>query len=433
MADSRATSRFANWYRSQWYLSKRYLWTFIIGLHVIMFVSLIPTMVAGGVEGDLDIYRHWVWSGFSFGQWPGIDFAWVYPQVALVPLVIAGLGGHASYLLIWLCMITAVNIASFAVLIGWRTSPQRMLAAWWWLAIIFVLSPVELLRLEGITAPLVVIALVILSRLPIVAGLVLTIATWIKVWPVAILLALISTSRRWLTYAATAVVTSAIIVGTLLTLGGGPNLLGFITAQSTRSIQLEAPIATPWVWMSIVSPHDFYRFNDPDLLTWEVAGPGAGLVAKLMTPLMALAVVAIVVLLFRARKRGVPSQDALLTGSLALVSAMIVFNKVGSPQYMLWLAPIVVVGLALDRNRWRIPANLMMVISIATTLIFPIFYMPLVNGSRFAALLLTSRNVFLVVLLGWAVMRLIDMGKKQSSSGVLATTTPRRALVDVSS
>jgi hypothetical protein len=185
--------------------------------------------------------------------------------------------------------------------------------------------------------------------------------------------------------------------------------------------------------MSIVSPHDFYRFNDPDLLTWEVAGPGAGLVAKLMTPLMALAVVAIVVLLFRARKRGVPSQDALLTGSLALVSAMIVFNKVGSPQYMLWLAPIVVVGLALDRNRWRIPANLMMVISIATTLIFPIFYMPLVNGSRFAALLLTSRNVFLVVLLGWAVMRLIDMGKKQSSSGVLATTMPRRALVDVSS
>jgi hypothetical protein len=308
-----------------------------------------------------------------------------------------------------------------------------MLAAWWWLAIIFVLSPVELLRLEGITAPLVVIALVILSRLPIVSGIVLTIVTWIKVWPVAILLALISTSRRWLTFAVTAVATSAIVVGALLALGGGPSMLGFITAQSTRSIQLEAPIATPWLWLSIARPHDYFRFNDSTLLTWEVAGPGAGFAAKLMTPLMALAIVAIMLLLFRARKRGVRSQDALLTGSLALVSAMIVFNKVGSPQYILWIAPIVVVSLALDRNRWRIPANLMMLISIATTLIFPIFYMPLVNGSRFAALLLTSRNVLLVVLLGWAVMRLVEMGKKQPAANDLAATIPQRALADVRS
>ena len=418
--------------RMERFLTKRNLWAAIIGLHVIIFLSFIPTMIAGEVQGDLDVYRHWAVVGFSFGSWPGIDTVWVYPQVALIPIVLAGLAGSKFYMLLWLCMITALNIGSFAVLIGRRSSPSRLRAAWWWLAIVFILSPIELLRLEGVTAPLVVIALVILSRQPAVSGIILALVTWIKVWPVAIIFSVISTSRRWLTVLLSTVATTTVTIATLLMLGGGANLFGFITTQSTRSLQIEAPVATPWMWMSIASPRDYHRYNDSNLLTWVVSGPGSGLVSKLMTPLMALAIVGIVILLFRARKRGVASQDALLTGSLALVSAMIVFNKVGSPQYMLWLAPIVVVGLAVDRGKWLVPANLMMVISIATTLIFPIFYMPLVHGSRSALMLLSVRNVLLVVLLGWAVSRLVSLGKKSRvSNEILTDSRPQPALAEI--
>ena len=420
--------------RVTWYLSRRYLWACIIGLHAVMFVSLIPTMIAGEVQGDLGVYREWVTVGFSFGVWPGIDTPWVYPQAALIPMVLAGLARQKFYMLLWLSMIVSLNIASFAVVLGRRPSSRRLFAAWWWLAIIFVLSPVELLRLEGVTAPLVVIALVILSRLPFVSGIVLTLVTWIKVWPVAILFAVVASSRKWLTVVLAAVTTTSIVVATLLLMGGGPNLFSFITAQSSRSLQIEAPIATPWMWMSIASPSNYHRYNDSNLLTWEVSGPGSGLVSKLMTPLMALAITAIIVLLFRARRRGAAPQDALLTGSLALVSAMSVFNKVGSPQYMLWLAPIVVVGLLGDRGVWRVPANLMMAISIATTLIFPIFYMPLVHGSRSALMLLSARNVLLVVLLGWAVMRLVSLGKKSHASDEnLTSAPPLRATAKISS
>jgi hypothetical protein len=52
----------------------------------------------------------------------------------------------------------------------------------------------------------------------------------------------------------------------------------------------------------------------------------------------------------------------------------------------------------------------MMAISIMTTMVFPIFYMPLVHGSRYAAILLTSRNILLVMLLGWTIMRLVSLG-----------------------
>jgi hypothetical protein len=162
--------------------------------------------------------------------------------------------------------------------------------------------------------------------------------------------------------------------------------------------------------MSVANQPGFERFYGEALETWEVAGPGSSFVAKLMTPLMAVAVVAIMALLWRARRRGAPSQELLLVGSLALSTAMVVFNKVGSPQYMLWLVPIVVVGLAVNTRAWRLPGNLMMAISIMTTMVFPIFYMPLVNGSRYAAILLTSRNILLVMLLGWTIMRLVSLG-----------------------
>lgn len=399
---------------ARWYLSKRNLWIAIVGVHIVFFLGLTSTMLNGNVQGDLQIYRHWAFQGLVHGSWPGIDFAWVYPEVALAPMVFAGLWGFGFYLFVWLCMISALNIASFVALVGRRTSRARMIAAWWWLAILFVLSPVALLRLDGLTAPMVVIALVLLARWPLVTGVILAVATWIKVWPAAIFLAIVATSRNWLSVVMAGIITSAAVVAAILAVGAGGNVSSFITMQSTRNLQLEAPIAAPWLWMSVANQPGFSRFYGQALETWEVSGPGSSFVAKLMTPLMAIAVVAIMGLLWRARKRGAPSQESLLVGALALATSMVVFNKVGSPQYMLWLVPIVVVGIALDTHAWRVPANLMMAISILTTMVFPIFYMPLVNGSRYAAILLTSRNVLLVVVLGWAIMRLVSLGRARS-------------------
>jgi hypothetical protein len=373
-------------------------------------------MLRGGVQGDLRLYRHWVFQGLLHGNWPGIDFAWVYPEVALVPLVAAAIWGYSFYLFAWICMISALNIASFVVLLGRRTSRSRLIAAWWWLAILIILSPVALLRLDGLTAPLVVIAFALLARWPLVSGAILALATWIKVWPAAIFLAIVATTRTWIAVVTAGVLTSGVIILAVVMGGGGAYLSSFITMQSTRNLQLEAPVATPWLWMSIQDQPGFLRFYGQTLATWEVVGPGSAFVSRLMTPLMAVAVVAIMVLLIRARRRGAPAQESLLLGSLALATSMVVFNKVGSPQYMLWLVPIVVVGIALNTRQWRMPANLMMAISIMTTLIFPVFYLPLVNGSRYAAILLTTRNLLLVVLLGWTVWRLAELGRARARS-----------------
>ncbi len=75
-------------------------------------------------------------------------------------------------------------------------------------------------------------------------------------------------------------------------------------------------------------------------------GPGSTAVAALMNPLLGLAVIVIAVLGIVAVQRGAAVTELLAPLSLALVTAFIVFNKVGSPQYMTWLAVPIILGLA---------------------------------------------------------------------------------------
>lgn len=376
-------------------------------LHVVFLLALMPSFLAGIAIGDLSLYRAWVETSLDTGIWRGLQAPWVYPLGALGPMALADALGPMFFPLIWFLMTTVLNGLSIAVLTDFGRKASGYTAAWWWLLVIFILSPVGLFRLEGIVAPIVIIALVLLARRPVLAGVLLGIATWIKVWPVAVILAVLGASRRWLAVAAGAGAFSLGLIGLAVGLGGSATTLtSFVSDQSERGLQLEAPISTPWVWMAALGRPGSYIFQNVSLATREVAGHGATAAAAAMTPLMLIAVAAIFALLVNARRRQTDATDVLVHGALALTCALVVFNKVGSPQYMLWIAPIVVVGLFHDAQRWRTPSYLVLVIAVLTTLIFPVFYMPLADGNIGAVLLLTVRNALLVVLFGWAVWRL---------------------------
>lgn len=380
-----------------------------LGLHLLFLLALLPTIVRGGALGDLVLYRQWAETGLDAGIWHGIQEPWVYPIVALVPIAAAALGGPALYQLHWFLITMLLNAMAVIVLTEFGRKKSGYPAAWWWLLVSFILSPVGLLRLEGIVAPIVIIALVMLRRRPIVASALLAVATWIKVWPIAVVLAIVGGARRRGIVVATFLGVSLAIAAVVFALGGAANLLSFAGTQTGRGLQLEAPVSTPWVWMAALDRPGSYIFQNVELATREVVGAGSAQAAALMTPLLAASVVLIFVLIMLARRRNSDSEYLVLHGALTLAVALIVFNKVGSPQYMLWIVPIVVVGLASDLQRWRTPASLVLTISVLTTLIFPIFYMPLAAGNIAAVMLLTSRNVLLVVLFAWSMVRLVQL------------------------
>jgi len=395
--------------RLAWLHSPRTLVLGFLAIHMVFLLALLPTILTGNVLGDLPLYRTWAENGLVHDLWQGIDVEWVYPIGALVPIVFAAIGGPLLYQLLWFLMTMSLNAIAVVALTDRGRDARGYRAAWLWLLLSFLLSPVGLLRLEGLTAPLVITGLVFLARRPIVATALLTAATWIKVWPAAVMLAVVTVSSRRKVVAVTGAAMSAGVALVVWASGGIRFLTGFITMQSDRALQLEAPVTTPWVWLAVSGRPDTAIYQNYAIATREVAGPGTAVIAEVMTPLMFLVLVAVLTLMLVGIRRRSDPARLLLLGSLALVGAFIVFNKVGSPQYMLWLVPIVVVGAGTAWRQWRAPVYLMLLISALTTLIFPVFYLPLIDGDPFAVLLLTVRNVLLVVMLGWSVLALLRL------------------------
>ena len=404
--------------RVRWDRARRHpraLWRAFALLHGAVFLALTPLMLAGGVSGDLPLYRTWASDALSAGSWPVLDFSWVYPAGALLPIVLPNVLGESLYQLVWLVMLTALNAVSLWLLTdrGRRTVDDP--AAWWWLLVLFLLSPVAFLRLEGFSAPMVVTALVLLGRHPRVAGLLLAAATWIKVWPAAVVGAVMVASRERATVVRTAIVVT-MVVASVVALGGGLTRVdSFVTTQSSRGLQLEAPLSTPWVWMAMLRVPGASVYQNVALATREVMGPGDTWAINGSTELMLGVILALVGVLAvaafgvpGARRRPADEHGLVLLGALTLTTAFVVFNKVGSPQYMLWIAPIVAVGLATRPTEFRVPAVMLGWAAGLTTLVFPILYRPLIDLNPFAVLALAGRNAIVVALFGWCAVRLVE-------------------------
>ena len=338
----------------------------------------------------------------------GITESWVYPQLAIVPMLLAWMFSWiAGYEVAWAILVTLCDALAFALLVGRGRSTGRWLAAWFWLAFIAVLGPVGMYRLDGITVPLAIAGSLWLVGRPWIGSALLAIATWIKVWPAALIVAAIAAMRRRLAVLGAAVAVSAAVVVWVLAMGGAQHLFGFILDQTDRGLQLEAPVSTVYLWQAVARIPGSMIYYDRDLLTFQVTGPGVDGVIAVMTPLLVAAVAAVAAIGVYKAWRGASFAALYPHLALGLVLAFIVFNKVGSPQYMTWIAAPIVVGLVIDRRRWWKPAALAVVIAGFTLGVYPLAYYALLLAWPFPASLLTIRNILVVVLFVWTVVRLV--------------------------
>ncbi|MCP8998656.1 DUF2029 domain-containing protein [Pseudarthrobacter sp. RMG13] len=377
-------------------------------VHAVFFVVFIRKFLGGVPHEDVTLYSRWAFSGLETGTWPGLDIDWVYPIGALGPIMAAAILGKQAYFFLWFAMTSILNLATILVLTRDSKSRGGWLAAYFWLSICLIMGPLVFSRIEGIAGPLVVIGLAYLSRQPVVAAALLAVATWIKVWPAAVVVALLIASRKRVTVFFTGLAVSAAFAAVVLVKGGGEHLFSFWLAQGNRGMQLEAPLITTGLWNAILHRGDYVYVNY-GIQTLEIWGPTAEAVVPWPNPLLAICGVVIAATLILAQRRGADAIQLLLCGSMCLVGALIVFNKVGSPQYMLWFAAIVAAGLALDQKGWRVHAVIVLVLCVLTTLVYLLYEDLYVNLSPGVALILTIRNVLVVALFAvslWQVFRL---------------------------
>ena len=398
-----------------WFARPSSVWWGFAVVHLYFLGWMASFFLNGDTFSDTEQYRQWAMAGYNPADLTGKISPWVYPVLAQIPIFLANIAGPGLYLLVWFLIITLLNAVGLLYLTRGPRKVTGIAPAWWWLFFTVFMGYLSFARVEGITAPIVLIALLYAAERPVVAGVLLSIATWIKVWPAAVLVPIVIAShKRIQVVLAGAAVSAAVALGTWLA-GGLPHIMDFLLNQGERGMQLEATFSTPWVWLSVFHIAGSKMADNTAINSTEVYGPGAATAAVLMQPLLILAAIIAAILLVRAMRRGAEREELFLEGSLMMVTAFIVFNKVGSPQFIIWLAPVIIAGLAHDWERWKVPAALLMGIAMTTFVIYPLFYTPLIHAHPVMAAILTTRNVLLVVLLWWSVKRTAELGRRTAA------------------
>ena len=357
----------------------------------------------GQVLGDINgVYRFWMDYWRDRGVLVGIDTTWVYPIVALVPMVIAYALGDGPYATVWLVLVTALDAGALALL-----ARRRLELGWWWLAFTACLGPVALFRVDAVALPIAVAGVLVATRRPAVASALLTLAAWVKVWPAALVAAMLAVGRRRSLVVAAAAAVSAVVIGIAVALGARSSVFSFIGAQTDRGLQVEAPIATPFLLLAAAGAAGAVVYYDRALLTFQVRGDGTAEAAACMNVVLLAGVAAVLVLGVVARRRGRDEAAVLALVSLGLVTAVVALNKVGSPQYFTWFVAPVLLGLLADQRLFRLPVVLLPVMAVCTQLIYPWFYDDVILLRPQLLALLALRNLLELVLLGWVLVRLV--------------------------
>ena len=356
---------------------------------------------------DVNLYTDWAARGLATNVWPGVSEPGVYPMLSLVPMAIVEIFSSADPILGWLVLVTVLNTG----VIWWLSeSKSGRHAGAYWLVFIALLGPIAIGRIDSIAVvvDLVAVGLVAMSKYRAAAGLAVA-AAWVKVWPAAQYLALLIAQKTVdlrIKLLGVAAAVSLGVVGLAVFANGNENIFSFLWINSNRGLQIESPIANIWMWGAKLGWGDSSVYFDSNIITFQVTGPFANTVASLMTLTLIVALAITAFLGWRATKAGAAPHEVFALVGMTAVLDLIVFNKVGSPQFHTWLAAPLIAGILLGVQRWRLPLYFGLALAALTAWIYPYNYDSIVNLDGFALVVLTLRNLLLIAFLVWANVRL---------------------------
>jgi hypothetical protein len=334
------------------------------------------------------------------GKVPYRDFPVEYPPAALPVFVLPALAddddyGSAFELLMWACAVATIVLLA-ATLSAAGAGTGRLYAATAFAGIVpLLLGSVILTRFDLWPAALAAGALAALVSGRDRLGLgVLGLATAAKLYPAVLLpIALVWVARRrGIREAAVglgifaAVIVAIVLPFAILAPGG---VVHSLTTQLGRPLQIESLGAA-----ILLAAHQLGLY-DPTVASTHgsqnLSGSLPGAVAAVEAALQLVAIVAVWLLFARGR----PDRERLLVASAAAVVAFIAFGKVLSPQFLIWLLPLVplVGGSAGIAACWVLAGAL-----VTTQLWFPHRYWDVVALEP-AGWLVLIRDLLLVALL----------------------------------
>lgn len=320
-----------------------------------------------------------------------------YPGLARAVLVGSAevFDSQPTFLMAWIVAMLAVDVIILAILR--RESAQ---AGWLWIVGGAALGPVAWLRFDMLLAVVVLLAVVLRERRPVVSGGLLAAAVLLKVWPV-VLAAAVLPGHHWRRWLAAAGVTGVIGVLADGLASGWAVVIEPLTYQAGRGIQIESLLATPYLWTSVGStPESVWDFNFGAYHLADVNPSWAD-------PLGLLAVVMVCGVAFAALVRDPHASAAERYPSVAAITVVVIAsNAVFSPQYVVWLIPVMALSLPHLRH---VRGAFWLTVAIAglTQLVWPWLYGPLLDLELPGLLVLSVRNALVLILAVMLVAELV--------------------------
>ncbi len=251
---------------------------------------------------------------------------------------------------------------------------------------------------------LLAIALVV-ARRPRLAWLVLGLATALKLYPVVLLplfaLVAVSGGRRWRLAGDIGAFAAAIVVpGLIVARGDLPAVATFLTYHLDRGLEIETVYASALMIGRSLSGPVSQRWGHGGN---EIVAPLAPLLTSLTLPLTVLALGAVYLVAWHRRHGWADTPtlvDDLARLSVAAILAFMLAGKVLSPQYLLWLYPLIAVVSRRPLTLWAVYGLALLL----TGWIFPAHYYLLVRFAPREVLALVARNVVLLALAALALL-----------------------------
>lgn len=417
--------------------SPRSLWAAWLVSRVFVFALI---TVGDGAHPELGYYFRGV-NGESIDE---------YPLPALIPLYLlkmVGASDEQSFALgfIILCLIIDALIAAYAIHLPQRgVTPETAENNRAWAALFWILFSVSAttslyMRLDIFPAFLVGASAALLAFAPRFASVVLAFATSVKLWPGLLGAGLVGHFRKrpaWERLAAF-FLSLGVIALAITALKGPERLIKPLSYQGDRGLQVESVWATPFVLIEYFN-QGTYSIGFAESKSFEITGPGVDTALHLSSAATIIALVAAVAWAVYRLLRGGWTPRSATYFFLAAVAVLLATNKVFSPQYMIWIGPLLAVALVQPWGNaqpepsnggrkpgrsWLQPTTLIRFVAAAvvaamalTSFVYPYTYVDIIFtlGAQWQPpLALALRNV-LIVIIAVVLIAVVLIDEKES-------------------
>jgi uncharacterized membrane protein len=382
-----------------------------------LLAGALVTIAAWTVVVATPVYRHWLFGDARYfenwGNWmtehqvPYRDFQIEYPPGALptfvAPVYLRKLAGYHGTYFFWLWF----EVLIFALLIlpgmAWAlarlgASRRRLYAALCAAAVTPVLlGPVAIFHFDYLPAAFAVAAVAALvARRGVLACALAAAGAAVKVFPIVLVpFALFELWRhgRWRAVgkgiAAAAAVLAAAFVPFLVVAPHG--LTWALHRQVHRPLEIESIGASFFTAAHELAGLHVHVIVAAASHNFAGDGPDAVATALGVATLVALAAV------YALYLRGPRTPERLVLGCATAVTAYVVLSKVFSPQYLVWLVPLV----PLVGGRRGLRASVLLLVILGTTQIYEPYHQEQywTLGTAWVNWLVIARNVLVVALL----------------------------------